>query len=602
MAPTDRALIRNFCIIAHIDHGKSTLADRMLDATHALSEREKKDQFLDNMELERERGITIKAQTVRMRYHAGDGQDYVLNLIDTPGHVDFSYEVSRALAACEGALLVVDAAQGIEAQTLANSYLALEADLEILPVLNKIDLPSADPEAVAQEIEDIVGLAAADVLHVSAKQGTGVAELLEAIVARVPAPAGDPQAPVRALVFDSWFDPYVGAILLVRVMEGTLSQRDSVRFMISGFEREISQLAVLEPSRRDVDQLSAGEVGLVIAGIKTLSDVKVGDTITTVSNPAAQPLPGFRESKPMVFAGLYPVDAEDYEDLKASLEKLKLNDSSFGYEPETSAALGFGFRCGFLGFLHAEIVQERLEREYDLDLITTAPTVRYRVVPKLGEPFEIESPAALPDAGDIEKIEEPLIRATIHVPAEHLGAVISLCQDRRGSQQGMTQHGTRVQVVYDLPLAEVVTDFHDRIKSATRGYGSFDYEFVDYTPGNLVKLDILVNGDPVDALSLIVHRDRAYARGSELTRKLKEFIPRQQFPVAIQAAIGARVIARTSVKALRKNVTAKCYGGDITRKRKLLEKQKAGKKRMKRVGSVEIPQEAFLAALKLGDE
>jgi GTP-binding protein LepA len=602
MASTDRALIRNFCIIAHIDHGKSTLADRMLDATHALSEREKKDQFLDNMELERERGITIKAQTVRMRYHAGDGQDYVLNLIDTPGHVDFSYEVSRALAACEGALLVVDAAQGIEAQTLANSYLALEADLEILPVLNKIDLPSADPEAVAQEIEDIVGLAAADVLHVSAKQGTGVAELLEAIVARVPAPAGDPQAPVRALVFDSWFDPYVGAILLVRVMEGTLSQRDSVRFMISGFEREISQLAVLEPSRRDVDQLSAGEVGLVIAGIKTLSDVKVGDTITTVSNPAAQPLPGFRESKPMVFAGLYPVDAEDYQDLKASLEKLKLNDSSFGYEPETSAALGFGFRCGFLGFLHAEIVQERLEREYDLDLITTAPTVRYRVVPKLGEPFEIESPAALPDAGDIEKIEEPLIRATIHVPAEHLGAVISLCQDRRGSQQGMTQHGTRVQVVYDLPLAEVVTDFHDRIKSATRGYGSFDYEFVDYTPGNLVKLDILVNGDPVDALSLIVHRDRAYARGSELTRKLKEFIPRQQFPVAIQAAIGARVIARTSVKALRKNVTAKCYGGDITRKRKLLEKQKAGKKRMKRVGSVEIPQEAFLAALKLGDE
>ena len=602
MAPTDRALIRNFCIIAHIDHGKSTLADRMLDATHALSEREKKDQFLDNMELERERGITIKAQTVRMRYHAGDGQDYVLNLIDTPGHVDFSYEVSRALAACEGALLVVDAAQGIEAQTLANSYLALEADLEILPVLNKIDLPSADPEAVAQEIEDIVGLAASDVLHVSAKQGTGVAELLEAIVARVPAPAGDPQAPVRALVFDSWFDPYVGAILLVRVMEGTLSQRDSVRFMISGFEREISQLAVLEPSRRNVDELSAGEVGLVIAGIKTLSDVKVGDTITTVSNPAAVPLPGFHESKPMVFAGLYPVDAEDYQDLKASLEKLKLNDSSFGYEPETSAALGFGFRCGFLGFLHAEIVQERLEREYDLDLITTAPTVRYRVVPKLGEPFEIESPAALPDAGDIEKIEEPLIRATIHVPAEHLGAVINLCQGRRGSHQGMTQHGTRVQVVYDLPLAEVVTDFHDRIKSATRGYGSFDYEFVDYTPGNLVKLDILVNGDPVDALSLIVHRDHAYARGSELTRKLKEFIPRQQFPVAIQAAIGARVIARTSVKALRKNVTAKCYGGDITRKRKLLEKQKAGKKRMKRVGSVEIPQEAFLAALKLGDE
>jgi GTP-binding protein LepA len=602
MASIDHTRIRNFCIIAHIDHGKSTLADRMLDATHALSEREKKDQFLDNMDLERERGITIKAQTVRMRYTANDGEEYLLNLIDTPGHVDFSYEVSRALAACEGALLVVDAAQGIEAQTLANSYLALEADLEILPVLNKIDLPSADPEAIAREIEDVVGLDAADVLHVSAKKGTGVSELLEAIVERVPAPSGDPKAPVRALVFDSWFDPYVGAVLLVRVMEGTLGRGDTARFMIGGFEREISQLAVLEPSRRAVEELAVGEVGLVIAGIKTLADVKVGDTITTVPCPAEEPLAGFRESKPMVFAGLYPVEAEDYEDLKVSLEKLELNDSSFGYEPETSAALGFGFRCGFLGFLHAEIVQERLEREYDLDLITTAPTVRYRVVPKVGEPFEIESPAALPDAGDIERIEEPLIRATIHVPAEHLGAVISLCQDRRGAQKGMSQHGTRVQVVYDLPLAEVVTDFHDRIKSATRGYGSFDYEFVAYTPGNLVKLDIMVNGDPVDALSLIVHRDRAYARGTELTRKLKEFIPRQQFPVAIQAAIGSRVIARTSVKALRKNVTAKCYGGDITRKRKLLEKQKAGKKRMKRVGSVEIPQEAFLAALKLGDE
>jgi GTP-binding protein LepA len=598
----DRHHIRNFCIIAHIDHGKSTLADRLLDATNALSEREKKDQFLDSMDLERERGITIKAQTVRLLYTAGDGEEYLLNLIDTPGHVDFSYEVSRALAACEGALLVVDAAQGIEAQTLANTYLAVDADLEIIPVLNKIDLPAADPERVAREIEDVVGLDASGVLHVSAKQGVGVPALLQAIVDRVPAPAGDAAAPTRALVFDSWFDPYVGAVLLVRVMEGTLRRREAVRFLIGGYEREISQLAVLEPAQREVQELAAGEVGIVIAGIKTLSDVKVGDTITTVANPAEEPLPGFKESKPMVFAGLYPVEAEDYEDLKGSLEKLKLNDSSFVYDPETSAALGFGFRCGFLGFLHAEIIQERLEREYDLDLITTAPTVRYRVVPKSGGPFEIESPAALPEAGDIDRIEEPVIRATIHVPSEYLGAVIGLCQERRGSQTGMTQHGNRVQIEYDLPLAEVVTDFHDKIKSLTRGYGSFDYELRGYEQADLVKLDILVNGESVDALSLIVHREHAYTKGNELTRKLKEFIPRQQFQVAIQAAIGARVIARTSVKALRKNVTAKCYGGDISRKRKLLEKQKAGKKRMKRVGSVEIPQEAFLAALKLGEE
>ncbi len=598
----DPRRIRNFCIIAHIDHGKSTLADRMLDVTGALSDREKKDQFLDNMDLERERGITIKAQTVRMRFRAADGEEHVLNLIDTPGHVDFSYEVSRALAACEGAVLVVDAAQGIEAQTLANTYLAVEADLEIIPVLNKIDLPAADPEGVAREIEEIIGLDTSDVLHVSAKEGTGVPALLQAIVDRVPAPQGDIEAPTRALIFDSWFDSYVGAVLLVRVMEGRLRRREGIRFMIGGHEREISQLAVLEPGKREVEELAAGEVGLVIAGIKTLSDVKVGDTLTSISNPAAEGLPGFRESKPMVFAGLYPVEAEDYEDLKASLEKLELNDSSFAYDPETSAALGFGFRCGFLGFLHAEIIQERLEREYDLNLISTAPTVRYRVVPKSGKPFEIETPAALPDAGDIDRIEEPIIRATVHVPSEHLGAVIGLCQDRRGSQRGMTQHGNRVQIQYDLPLAEVVTDFHDKIKSVTRGYGSFDYELHGYQAGDLVKLDILVNGDPVDALSLIVHREHAYTKGNELTRKLKEFIPRQQFPVAIQAAIGARVIARTSVKPLRKNVTAKCYGGDITRKRKLLEKQKAGKKRMKRIGSVEIPQEAFLAALRLGDE
>ncbi len=598
----DPAQIRNFCIIAHIDHGKSTLADRLLDATHSLTDREKKDQFLDNMDLERERGITIKARSVRMRFRAEDGKDYLLNLIDTPGHVDFSYEVSRALAACEGALLVVDAAQGIEAQTLANTYLATEADLEIIPVLNKLDLPAADPERVAREIEDIIGLDATGILHVSAKTGKGVPEVLQAIVDRVPAPTGAASSPTRALIFDSWFDSYVGVVLLVRVMEGTLGRRDTIRFMIGKKEREVTRLAVLEPAEREVQELAAGEVGIVLAGIKTLSDVKVGDTITTLANPASAPLPGFRETKPMVFSGLYPVDSEEYEDLKVSLEKLKLNDSSFVYDPETSAALGFGFRCGFLGFLHAEIIQERLEREYDLDLITTAPTVRYRVVPKSGEPFEIETPAALPDANEIDRIEEPIIRATVHVPAEYLGAVIGLCQDRRGRQVGMTQHGTRVQVEYDLPLAEVVTDFHDKIKSVTRGYGSFDYELRGYEAGDLVKLDILVNGDSVDALSLIVHRDHSYTKGNDLTRKLKEFIPRQQFQVAIQAAVGARIIARTSVKALRKNVTAKCYGGDISRKRKLLEKQKAGKKRMKRVGSVDIPQEAFLAALRLGEE
>ncbi|MCH7601047.1 MAG: elongation factor 4 [Myxococcales bacterium] len=596
-----REFIRNFCIVAHIDHGKSTLADRLMDATGAVSERDKQEQLLDSMDIERERGITIKAQTVRMVYRANDGRDYLLNLIDTPGHVDFSYEVSRSLSACEGAILVVDAAQGIEAQTLANTYLAIDADLEIIPVVNKIDLPSADPDRVAQEIEDVVGLDAADVIPVSAKSGQGVGDLLEAIVARVPPPAGDIEAPTRALVFDAWFDTYVGAVMLVRVMEGKLKKRDRIRFMIKGTEREINQLFVLTPTRVEINELGAGEVGAVIAGVKTLSDVKVGDTITCLDKPATDPLPGFQEVKPMVFAGLYPVIAEDYEDLKASLEKLKINDSSFGYEPETSMALGFGFRCGFLGFLHAEIIQERLEREYHLNLITTAPTVRYRVIPKKGEPFEIESPAALPDTMDIQDIEEPVVLATIHVPSEFLGQVLGLCQDRRGVQKDMTVHGSRVQVRYLLPLNEIVTDFHDKLKSATRGYGSFDYELEGYHPAQLIKLDILVNGDPVDALSLIVHRDYAQSRGAELTRKLKEFIPRQQFTVAIQAAIGTKVIARTTVKALRKNVTAKCYGGDITRKRKLLEKQKAGKKRMKMVGSVEIPQEAFLAALKLGD-
>ncbi len=598
----DASRIRNFCIIAHIDHGKSTLADRLLEATHALSDREKKDQFLDNMDLERERGITIKAQTARMSFTAADGEEYILNLIDTPGHVDFSYEVSRALSACEGALLIVDAAQGIEAQTLANAYLAVDADLELIPIVNKIDLPSADPDRVAQEIEDVVGLDAADVLQVSAKTGVGIDEILQAIVDRIPPPTGLASEPAQALIFDAWFDPYVGVMMVVRVVNGSLHRRERIKFIISGLEQEITRLDVIDPKPRSVDSLSAGEVGIVIAGIKSLGEVHIGDTITTASKGAVEALPGFQEVKAMVFTGLYPVESEDYEDLKVALEKLELNDSSISYEPETSAALGFGFRCGFLGFLHAEIVQERLEREYDLNLITTAPTVRYRVIPREGEPFEIETPAALPDSTEIKEIQEPVVLATIHVPSEHLGAVLGLCQDRRGTQKDMGVHGTRVQVRYELPLNEIVTDFHDRLKSVTRGYGSFDYELVGFRPAALVKLDVLVNGDPVDALSLIVHKDKSYNRGSELVKKLKEFIPRQQFPIAIQAAIGTRIIARTTVRAVRKNVLAKCYGGDITRKRKLLEKQKAGKKRMKMVGSVEIPQEAFLAALRLGDE
>jgi GTP-binding protein LepA len=563
----DQSRIRNFCIIAHIDHGKSTLADRLLDATGSLSDRERREQFLDKMDLERERGITIKAQTARMKYQAADGESYVLNLIDTPGHVDFSYEVSRALQACEGALLVVDASQGIEAQTLANAYLAVEANLEIIPVANKIDLPAADPDGVAQ-----------------------------------PPPSGTPQSPLRALIFDAWFDPYVGAAALVRVFDGTIARGQRIKLMAQGTEHDVQELDVVDPHPRRVPELGPGEVGVVIAGIKSLEDVRIGDTVTDARHPAPQSLPGFREVKPMVFSGLYPVESEDYEGLKAALEKLRLNDASFRYEPETSAALGFGFRCGFLGFLHGEIIQERLEREYGLSLITTAPTVRYRVVLTSAEVLEIESPAELPATTEVERIEEPMILATIHVPQDYVGNVLALCQERRGRQRDMTVHGNRVQARYELPLAEVVADFHDRIKSVTRGYGSYDYELLGYEPASLVKLDILVNGDPVDALSLIVHRDKAQQRGGELARKLKEFIPRQMFEVAIQAAVGSKVIARTTVKALRKNVTAKCYGGDITRKRKLLERQKEGKKRMKRVGSVEIPQEAFLAALKLGDE
>jgi GTP-binding protein LepA len=601
-ADSRQAHLRNFCIIAHVDHGKSTLADRLLDVTSALTAREKRAQFLDKMDLERERGITIKAQTARIYHRARDGRDYVLNLIDTPGHVDFSYEVSRALEACEGAVLVVDAAQGIEAQTLANTYLAIEADLEIVPILNKIDLPSAEPAERAREIEDILGMPADDVLLVSAKTGQGIDDLIERIVERVPPPSGDPDAPLRALIFDAWFDPYVGVVLLVRVVDGRIAKRERVKLMAKGSEHDVDDLDVIDPHPRSVGALETGEVGIVIAGIKTLDDVRIGDTITHALRPAATALPGFREVKPMVFAGLYPVDAEDYGALKAALEKLRLNDASFRYEPETSAALGFGFRCGFLGFLHAEIIQERLEREYTLNLISTTPTVRYAVVHSDGTLVEIDSPADLPDTTRVDHIEEPMILATIHVPAEYLGAVLALCQDRRGTQRDMTQHGTRVQVRYELPLAEVVADFHDRIKSATRGYGSFDYELTGYQPGDLVKLDVLVNGTPVDALSLIVHRDKAFQRGSDLVRKLKEFIPRQMYEVAIQAAIGSRVIARSTVKALRKNVTAKCYGGDISRKRKLLEKQKEGKRRMKRVGQVEIPQEAFLAALKLEQE
>jgi len=598
----ERSRIRNFCIIAHIDHGKSTLADRMLDLTRSLGVRERRAQFLDKMDIERERGITIKAQTVRMRHRARDGQEYILNLIDTPGHVDFSYEVSRALQACEGALLVVDASQGIEAQTLANAYLAIDADLEIIPVLNKIDLPAADPDRVAQEIEDVVGLPAEDVLPISAKAGTGVEEVLERIVEIVPPPRGDPEAPTRALVFDAWFDPYVGAVMLVRVFDGALERGDRILLMAEGTEHEIQEIDVIDPHPRKVERLEWGEVGMVIAGLKTLDEVRIGDTVTQARRPAAGMLPGFQEVKPMVFSGLYPVDADDYGGLKTALEKLRLNDSSFAWEPETSAALGFGFRCGFLGMLHCEIVQERLEREYGLELITTSPTVRYRVHLDDGEVREIETPAALPPTQETKRIEEPVILATIHVPSEYVGGVLQLCQDRRGVQKDMSVHGGRVQVRYEIPLSEIVLDFHDRLKTVTRGYGSMDYEWVGYREGDLVKLDVLVNGDPVDALSLIVHREKAQARGSELTRKLKEFIPRQMYEVAIQAAIGTRVIARTTVRALRKNVTAKCYGGDVTRKRKLLEKQKEGKRRMKRVGSVEIPQEAFLAALRLGDE
>ena len=592
--------IRNFSIIAHIDHGKTTLSDRLLERTGALTQREMTEQFLDSMDLEKERGITIKQHSVRLEYKAKDGQDYVLNLIDTPGHVDFSYEVSRSLAACQGALLVVDASQGVEAQTLANAHLAVDSGLEIIPVLNKIDLPGAEPEKAREQIESIIGIDASHAILASAKQGVGIDEILEAIVERVPPPKGDPEAPLRALVFDSWFDQYRGVVVLVHVVDGRLDPRMKVRLMASGGVYEVETLGVFTPKPLPVDSLSAGEVGFVIAGIKRVSDVAIGDTLTDDRKPAAEPLPGFKEIKPMVFAGLYPVDADMYAELRDALEKLRLNDSSFFYEPETSTALGFGFRCGFLGLLHMEIVQERLEREFTLELLVTAPSVRYRVHKTNGEILEIDSPARLPDPGSIASIEEPIITAVILTPEEFVGPILKLCQEKRGVQKGLdyvTQ--TRVMITYDLPLNEILLDFYDRLKSASKGYASLDYQLSGYWTSPLVKLDVLVNGDPVDALSLIVHRDSAYPRGKSLVEKMRKLIPRQMFEVAIQAAIGSRVIARETVKPLRKNVIAKCYGGDISRKRKLLEKQKEGKKRMKRVGQVDIPQEAFLAVLRV---
>jgi GTP-binding protein LepA len=592
--------IRNFSIIAHIDHGKTTLSDRLLERTGALTQREMTEQFLDSMDLEKERGITIKQHSVRLEYKAKDGQDYVLNLIDTPGHVDFSYEVSRSLAACQGALLVVDASQGVEAQTLANAHLAVDSGLEIIPVLNKIDLPGAEPEKAREQIENIIGIDASNAILASAKQGIGIDEILEAIVARVPPPQGDPDAPLRALVFDSWFDQYRGVVVLVHVVDGRLDPGVKVRLMASGGAYEVEQLGVFTPKPLRVDSLSAGEVGFVIAGIKRVSDVAIGDTLTDDRKPAAEPLPGFKEIKPMVFAGLYPVDADQYAELRDALEKLRLNDSSFFYEPETSTALGFGFRCGFLGLLHMEIVQERLEREFTLELLVTAPSVRYRVLKTNGEILEIDSPARLPDPGSIDSIEEPIITAVILTPDEFVGPILKLCQEKRGIQKELNYITTsRIMITYELPLNEILLDFYDRLKSASKGYASLDYQLSGYWTSPLVKLDVLVNGDPVDALSLIVHRDSAYARGKSLVEKMRKLIPRQMFEVAIQAAIGSRVIARETVKPLRKNVIAKCYGGDISRKRKLLEKQKEGKKRMKRVGQVDIPQEAFLAVLRV---
>jgi GTP-binding protein LepA len=594
--------IRNFSIVAHIDHGKSTLADKLLSSTGSISERESGAQFLDTMELEQERGITIKARTVRLRYRAKDGEEYYLNLIDTPGHVDFSYEVSRSLSACEGAILVVDASQGVEAQTLANAYLALDNRLELLPVINKIDLPGAEPERVRKEIEDIIGLDGSDAVLASAKEGRGITNVLEGIVRVVPPPRGDERAPLKALLFDSWFDTYQGAVILVRVFDGVLHQGMTIQLMSSGKLYEVQRVGVFAPKPLMVTTLGPGEVGFVMAGIKEVTEARIGDTVTDPAQPTAEPFPGFKAAKPMVFAGLYPVEPNEYGALRDAVEKLRLNDAAFTYEKESSLALGFGFRCGFLGLLHMEIVQERLEREFGLDLITTTPTVEYRVVKLDGETLLVDNPALLPPEQEIDHLEEPFILATIHVPTEYLGNVLQLCQERRGIQRELKYPGlNRAIVQYELPLNEIVIDFHDRLKSVSRGYASFDYDYLDLRPAKLVKLDIRINGDIVDALSLIVHEDQSYMRGRELTQKMRELIPRQMYEVALQASIGGRIVARETVKALRKNVTAKCYGGDITRKRKLLEKQKEGKRRMKQVGKVEVPQEAFLALLRVRD-
>jgi GTP-binding protein LepA len=596
----DRTLIRNFSIIAHIDHGKTTLSDRLLEATGALSEREMGQQVLDAMDLERERGITIKAHAVRLNYRARDGRNYTLNLIDTPGHVDFSYEVSRSLSACEGALLVVDASQGVEAQTLANAYLAVEHNLQLIPVINKIDLPGAEPDRVRQEIEQVIGLEAHNALMISAKLGIGTDEVLEAIVRQIPPPSGDPEAPLKALIFDSWFDSYRGVVVMIRVIDGRIWPGMRILLMAAGKEYEVDALGVLTPKPREIDQLGVGEVGFFTASIKNVSDVQIGDTVTEAARPTQMPFPGFKKLKPMVFAGLYPIEANRYTELRDALDKLRLNDSSFFYEPESSAALGFGFRCGFLGLLHMEIVQERLEREFGLELITTAPNVRYRVTTTAGQVMEIDSPAKLPDPGRIQKIEEPIIRAMIMTNDECVGPILGLLEEKRGSQLGFEYlTPKRVLLTYELPLAEIMLDFYDRLKSISRGYASLDYELIGYRESDLVKLDILVAGEPVDALSIIVHRSQAYARGRALVEKMRQLIPRQLFEVAIQAAIGNKVIARETIRPLGKNVLAKCYGGDVTRKRKLLEKQKEGKKRMKKIGRVEIPQEAFLAVLRV---
>ena len=594
--------IRNFSIIAHIDHGKSTLADRIIQRCGGLSDREMEAQVLDSMDLEKERGITIKAQTAALQYKARDGQVYNLNLIDTPGHVDFSYEVSRSLSACEGALLVVDASQGVEAQTVANCYTALDLGVEVLPVLNKMDLPSADPDNAREEIEEVIGIDATDAVPCSAKTGMGVEDILEYVIAKVPPPEGDPEAPLQALIIDSWFDNYVGVIMLVRVKQGTLKAKEKIRLMASGATYLCEQVGVFSPKSVQRPYLSAGEVGFIISGIKELKAAKVGDTVTAVERPASAPLPGFKEIKSQVFAGLYPVESNQYDNLRDSLEKLQLNDASLHFEPEVSQALGFGFRCGFLGLLHMEIVQERLEREFDMDLITTAPTVVYEVVMRDGEIIQVENPSKLPEGQKLEEIREPIITSTIFVPQDYLGSVITLCESKRGNQVNLAYHGRQVQVTYDMPMAEVVMDFFDKLKSVSRGYASLDYEFKEYRAADVVKLDVLINGDKVDALALIVHRANAPYRGRELVAKMRELIPRQMYDVAIQAAIGSTIVARENVKAMRKDVLAKCYGGDISRKKKLLEKQKAGKKRMKQVGSVEIPQEAFMAVLRVGDK